>query len=399
MNSRISVLLIVGNLIFAGFFFFTIISLNSLEVPIFDVDIKVLDFTPDNIKIQAIFNISNPNSEGITIHNLTVTVYDSDGNEIGVMCFPDAAIQGFKESSLLSAEEFSIEDIGMIRSEISGRFCFSVFNFFTKNMPIHIHVTTIIPDYIQILTLPVFSSSFRIQGFNETGIQFTGLLNIENSNKFEIFISNLTVYLANNVSLDYINLSGGIIHPKGFLTIPIQGVIDYKMIDKGSVDLVLKGVSRIRAAGMSFTMPFHAETEIEVPSLANILFNNFSGGLSMNEDIKFTLKGVLATVRLGITNPTSLTFSLTNISWIMFRKDGDIKRVVGSDVVDSYIILPKHETWVTADILIPYSRLFPESGEHLLPDSLEVTFKGLASIQGSNQYVPIFLTGSILIVR
>ncbi len=248
-------------------------------------------------------------------------------------------------------------------------------------------------ESIQNLSSPIVSSSFSIQGFNETGAQFTGKINFENKDDFEISIYNVSIHFIN--SMGYISVENGVIPPKGSLTIPVNGFIGYDIIDEGIENITIHGLYKIRVGGISIVIPFNVETKMEMPSLAEIFFNNSSGGITLNGDIKFILKGMLATVELGITNPTSINFYLTNISWIMWRVDGDIRREIGSGTMEDCDIPLREDTWIKTDIIIPYKQLIPRKGEHLLPDSFEITFKGFVSIKGSNQYLPIFLTGSI----
>lgn len=386
-------LLIVGNIVFAGLFFFTIYSLESLDVPIFDIKIKVLEVTSEDVTLQAIVNVSNTNSYDLFIEDLKVVSYNIKGERLGTIDFPSKIVKSFERTSLISIEKFSIDSIGTIKNEVFGRFGFSIFSLFKKILPIHFFITTVIPESIQNLSLPMVSSSFSIQDFNDAGIQFTGEINFDNQDNFEISIYNISIHLINGIG--QISVENGIIPPKGSLTIPVNGYIGYDIMDEGIENIIIHGLYKIRVAGVSVVIPFNIETKMEMPSLAEIFFNNSSGGITLNGDIKFILKGMLATVELGITNPTSINFYLTNISWIMWRVDGDIKREIGSGTTDNCDILPREDTWIKTDIVIPYKQLLPRMGEHLLPDSFEITFKGLISIKGSNQYLPIFLTGSI----
>ncbi|RLF39430.1 MAG: hypothetical protein DRN12_07010 [Thermoplasmata archaeon] len=397
MNKKVIILSIIGNIILTGLFFSMMLSLDSIGVPIFDVEIKILDVTPDDITIQAVINISNINSYDISIEDLKIVSYNIHGEKIGVISFPSETIYAFRRSSLTSAETFSIDEIGTIRNEVSGKIDLSILGLFKKILPLHFFVTTDIPESLQTFSTPMVSTYFNIQGFNETGVNLIGEISIKNLEDFEISVSNISINLADNmnVSFGHIEIEDGVIPPRGSMTIPIQGFIEYSAMDKGTKNITVQGLSKIKVAGVSISIPFNIETKVNMPSLADVFFNNSFGGLSLDGDVRFTLKGMRATVDLGIINPTPITFYLTNISWIMWRVDGNMKREVGYDVMDNYTIPPQDTTWIKTDILIPYEQLIPRDGEHLLPDSFEITYRGLVSIKGSNQYLPIFLTGSI----
>ncbi len=142
IDERVTVLLIVGNTVFAGLFFFTIYSLGSIDVPIFDIKIKILEVTPDDITFQAVFNISNTNSYDLSIEDLKVVSYNIDGKRLGSIDFPSKIVKGFERASLISIEKFSIDSIETIRNEVSGRIGFSIFGLFKKILPIHFFIAT-----------------------------------------------------------------------------------------------------------------------------------------------------------------------------------------------------------------------------------------------------------------
>ncbi len=392
------IILLTCNILSISLLISIIINLDNIKVPQLDVDVEILDVSTYNLTVKTTLRVVNPNTIDLVIRDLKVTFYDVEGSRLGSLIFPSKTIHSISSSMLASIESFSLYNGNLtpIRGIVSGDIVFSIF-FLTKTLPIVFSINLSI-DRLLSITTPSLSTQVEVKKITDKGIEFTGFIEVENPNSFRLKLSNLSLFINKTSSepVGWFSIEDKIIPSNTITTIPFQGMIEYEAIDEGGLEFLIKGSSILQVAGASLNMPVSTKILLNVPSLADALLHNSSGGFSMEGYLKFTLGGLKVTVKLGVTNPTPLTFSLTNISWEMLRVDGEMVRKLGEGVMEDNIISPRGETWLTMDIIIPYRDLLPRgSEEHLLSYMLEVTFKGLISIKGSTQYLPVFITGTI----
>jgi len=388
--------LILINVIVGAFLF---LDIQILKAPVIHADINPIELTPDQILLEARINVTNPNPFDISVENFKVVSTTSDGYEIGQFFIAGGNIPPNKEKIFTAQDElrFSNHDFTLIKNTITVDIGITILGIIKKTIPFEMTVDASLTNITNTITVPVIHLQATVDDITRDGVQFSGTLDAYNPNSFEIFIENLSLKMQTekNVDVGIVNLTGGILKPKGSLSIDVKGTLLFKVLDAKQILVNLSGRAGIQAAGIKKSIPFSVDIQFIVPDPGTLLSLNDTFNFILSGDFKLRARGVLCTIEFTIYNPSKVPLDARNLICSIFRFDNNKTRLLGTQNMSPCTVEPKNEVCVSTQIRLPYSTFLFSGAHRILPDWFILTIKGNFSISGVNRSLPFAITGNL----
>jgi LEA14-like dessication related protein len=388
--------LILINVLVGAFLF---LDIQILKAPVIHADINLIELTPDQILLEAQINVTNPNPFDISVENFKVVSTTSDGYEIGQFFIAGGNIPPNKEKTFTAQDElgFSNHDFTLIKNTITVDIGISILGIIKKTIPFEMTVDASLTNITNTIAVPVIHLQATVDDITRDGVQFSGTLDAYNPNSFEIFIENLSLKMQTekNVDVGIVNLTGGILKPKGSLSIDVKGTLLFKVLDAKQILVNLSGRAGIQAAGIKKSIPFSVDIQFIVPDPGTLLSLNDTFNFILSGDFKLRARGVLCTIEFTIYNPSKIPLDARNLICSIFRFDNNKTRLLGTQNMSPCTVEPKNEVCVSTQIRLPYSTFLFSGAHRILPDWFILTIKGNFSISGVNRSLPFAITGNL----
>ncbi len=383
------ILLLLINIISLSFIFF---DFRVIKSPKTIVEVNVKNITDDEIELETIFRIKNPNVFDISVKNLKITTFTKNDFEIGILKIKGGDINSGDSKVFTSTDVFGFNghDFKKLRTKITTDIGVKIFGFFEKNIPIDVTVLTNVEDVVNNLKAPVINFDVEFDDLNKNGANFTTEISFFNPNSFQIYVENLNLSIENSdKKTGFLSLKDDEIRSEGYSTITSSGSISYDTIDAGRLFLNLTGTAGVRVGGIVQYLDISAVSTVDIPKISDFVFNGERIDFDLPVQFEFKALGVVSTVGFKIYNPSNIPLVGENLVCSIFRLDGEDKHLLAEKNMESCPINPTQRVCVKTELLVPYWRFFTSGSGQIVPDKLILGIDGDLSIAGTSQTFPI----------
>ena len=388
------IILIILHLIVGGFFIYPFFAIN---IPSIYVEIEITELTSEEIQLDTLVDISNPNPFDLFLKNIKIVSKTKEGDEFTRISYKGGDVPSGIKKSFMSKDSIRFQgDIPKVLiNTITVDIGVKIFGLIEKEIPLKAVVVLTIEDFINNISIPKIKIHARIDEITEEGVIFNADINITNPSKIELSVDDIFLEIKTNddMSVGSVSLDGGTLEPKGTLNLEVSGILMYEVLNASSIIIDLEGQATVNVAGISQSLSLSTLTVIDVPDLVELLeLDNESFDLSVFGEFKVRLRGIIITVDFEIYNPSSIPLEARDVKLIIFGITGDKKKMIAEEEMETCIVAPKNEVCISTILRIPYLKLI-FSGPIFLPKWIGVSLEGHFAINGANQIIPLSING------
>jgi LEA14-like dessication related protein len=381
--------------IVAGAFLF--LDIQEMDIPETTLTLEIINITTDEALFQTTLSIDNHNPFPILLQNLSMVTVDENGYTINHLTIEGGEIkaQGNRTFSTTVSIRFNGSLPTKLTSHLTGTFGTVFFGIIKKTFPLKFSLVTSLNNILEQFSLPHIRLAANFSDITQEGINFTGLIEITNTNTIDVAVEDLSASILTETGLlvGNIRVQGETIPANTIKQITGSGYILLKALDAASLRMTLSGVVVICAAGIRKPMNVSVEADIIPPSLERLL-SDLPTEASLTGVYTYTLRrGLHDNVTFTIVNPNKITLLANDNTVQIFRVDGTKMRMISNGTLPDGVISAQNTTRLQGDMFIPLTQLWPRAGERFIPDQLKVVLRSNITIQGFNQTIWIGVIG------
>jgi LEA14-like dessication related protein len=397
MKKIIVIILVAATIlnIVAGAFLF--LDIQQMDIPETTLTLEILNITADEAILRTTLSINNQNPFPILLKNLTMITVDEKGNTINQLAIPGGETKAHENKTFTTTASirFGGSLPHYLTSRLTGNFGTMFFGIIKKTFPLKFSIVTSLNDILEQFNLPSIHLAANFSDITQEGINFTGIIDINNPNTIDISIENLSVDMKTETGIPVgtVSIQGASIPAKTTRQLTGNGWILLKALDAETLQMTLTGAIVIYIAGIRKPMNVSLEADILPPRIEQLL-SDLPTEASLTGEYTYTLKnGLHDKITFTITNPNKLTLLAKDITVQIFRADGTKTRMISNGTLSDGLITPQSTTFLQGDMFIPLTQFRPRLGEHFIPDQLQVVLRSNVTIQGLNQTIWIGVIG------
>lgn len=374
---------------------FLFLNIQLIETPEIIIKIEVSEINSEEAILHTNVNINNPNSFEIIVKNLKVVTTTPDGYEVAHIAIEGGEIGSHKTRTFTNDVfiVFSSYNPELLTSKITGEVGANIW-LIQKTIPLNIGVITSIGNLTNQLAAPSVSITVDFTEMTNEGINITAIMKVYNPNPFDIFIDDISadILTEEDKKIGNINVSGGIIEAKDYLSLDCVGRLLFEAFNAKSLVIDINGVAGAKIAGYEKNLSFNIQTNIMVPDLEQLLLSKNNPTILIIEvDEKLTFKGIVFNILLNVNNTYKVDLLLKDIGYKIYKVVNDAEYIIGENNQVEDIFAESGKTGGSScSILVPFSNLLPIS---LSIDGFMVTVSARVTIKGVNQSVYLELRG------
>jgi len=374
---------------------FLFLNIQLIETPEIIIKIEVSEINSEDATLHTTIDINNPNSFEIIAKNLEIVTTTPDGYEVAHVSIDGGEI-GSNEKKTYIKDIFIAFDghiPELLTSKITGEVGANIW-LIQKTIPLNIGVITSIGNFTNQIAAPSVSITVDFTEMTTEGINITAIMKVHNPNPFDIFIDDISadIITEEDKKIGNINVSGGIVEAKDYLTLDCVGRLLFEAFNAESLIIDIKGIAGAKIAGYEKNLSFNVKTNIMVPDLEQLLLSkNKPTILNIMIDEKLTFKGVVVDILLQVNNTYKVDLLLKDIEYKIYKVVNNADLLIGENNQVEDILAEAGKTrGSSCSILVPYSNLLPIS---FSIDGFMVTVSARITIKGVNQSVYLGLRG------
>lgn len=389
--------LIILNVLVSGYFIFLFF---AIDTPSIYAEIEISELTSEEIVLDTMVDISNPNPFDLTLKNIKIVSETKEGDEFTRFSFKGGYVPSNNKKSFISNDSISFqgEIPKYLKNTITADIVVKILGFIEKIISIKAVVILSIEDLINNISIPKIKIHAGIDEITEDGLIFNADIDITNPSNIELSVDDMFVELKTdeNISVGSIKLDGGTLEPKGTLVLSLSGILEYEALNANSIIIDLEGQVTVKVAGIKQSLTLSAISIIDVPTLSELLgLENNSFDLSIFAEFKVRLRGIITTIDLKIYNPSKIPLDIHEIHLTIFGISGEKEKVIVEEEMEAFTIAPREETCTSTKIRIPYLRILFSGSGILRPRWICIRLEGSLTINGTDQTIPISINGYI----
>jgi hypothetical protein len=399
-NKKTEIIIIIAIILIINIVFTSLIfsDLLGLEAPEITIKINVVDVSDENIVIESILLIQNPNSFTTELTNFELQTTTDSGYEIGKMSIPDTMLPSMDIINISSNTVYSLngEPFHILHNKITGSLQVNLLGIIKKNLPVSVTISTNPTTLIDAIALPQISANIASYNLTNYGLTIEGTMDIINTNSIGFFIDNPKLTFSDEDVTTYgtVSISSISIPPNKKISQPFIGNISYDIFNKGTLKIILTGDTDVMIGGFVKKMPFNTTTSISIPDLQSFLLYNENLSITLFADADFTLAGVNAEIGVIYYNPTEIPFKAYNLTMRAYRLYDSYKTLLAEDTKSEQYYPPKSETILSSNFNLTYLEFFPDFTKG--PTKwLELYLYAEFAIGETNQRIPVTIRGLI----
>jgi LEA14-like dessication related protein len=389
------VILIIINVVVSGFFVFLLITIDSPDIY---AEIKIKELTSEELTLETLIDITNPNSFELTFKNVKIASETKEGEKFTSFLFKGGKVPSNDRKSFKSIESIVLKGklpkvlVNTITADVGVKF----FGFIEKIIPIKAVAVISFEDFINNISVPKIKIHGGIRQITEDGLIFAADIEISNPSDIELIIDDMFADLKteNDVSVGSINFYGGILEPKGTLNLFVSGLLTYEALNSKSIIVDVEGKATVNVAGLTQTITISASAAVDVPNLSDLLkFENNSFDFSLVGSFKLRLRGVVTTVTFTVYNPSEIPLEARNMKCTVYGVTGGNKKKIAEKEMEVCTVSSKNEICASTQITLSYLKLLLSGSGRLLPEHFSIRLEGYFAIDGTTQVIPISVNG------
>ncbi|MBN1860906.1 MAG: hypothetical protein JW840_05540 [Candidatus Thermoplasmatota archaeon] len=389
-------ILIIINAVIGGVLVFFIQDIREPEI---DVEFNLSQITTDDLRFTAKISMTNNNQYDLVIKNLNIVGKTPDGDIILDVRFVGGSIPARQQRVFVTNETlaFSGDLSSKIYSSIQGIFGLNFAGIFEKTIPFHINITASFQDLFKNISSPRLSITAEVTEITENGVLFQGSVRVNNPNLFEMSLENFTTRVETEKGEQVGELSQiqGIIHANGTTDFPLNGTLFYEALNAKTLNLIVAGNAGVHLMGIDESLALSASTQLLVPDIKELLFQNESLGITLSLEAKIRLRGFLTTIGLTLSNPSKIPLQAHDLICSIYGLTGENKKLIAQKPMEPSMLEPEKQDFLETQILLPYLKLVTAGTRKLFPDWFVIRLQGNFSIAGVNQSIPVSIDATI----
>ena len=380
---------IVGALLF--------IDIQVMKAPETTIKIDILEINAEEALIKTTLWIENPNSFTLIIKNLEVMTTTTTGNEVARVSMEGGEIAPNGNRTFTSSEHigFDGQNPELLTSKITGTVGMKFLGIIKKTLPISVNVITSVKDVIEDIAIPICHIQCDFGEITQEGINFTGILDIYNPNSFDMHIEDFSVRIETETgeNVGYLDLAGKTLAAKSSINLSGSGRILIEALNAKILTVNVSGGAGVTIAGINKSIAFSTEAKLKIPSLKDILSSDSPTEAIIRTDMKLGRRKFISYMTLELRNPNKIALVARDIVFSVYRVDGEEETLVGDCTVEEAEVGLGDTTNLSAQVDLPFSKLFFSRGNGFLPDGLLVIVRANFTIPGLDQAFLIGVSG------
>ena len=392
--SIILVILILINVIIGSFLF---LNIQTFSVPETTITIDLLSINPDDVQMKTTLNLTNKNPFTLIIKDVTMNIETNDGDHIASILLEGGNIPGNQNKvfNTTASIQFKGNAPETLTTILTGTAGVELLGIIQKTLPFNVTMITTIGDILTTLTLPELQTTADLTDISGDGVNCTITIDATNPTPFTFQIHDIAISVTTDTGTDVgtMTITGGSLESYQTETFQGQGFIDLEALDAQTLTVSLDTTIGFLVANMSKELPLTSEILVKVPRIDTLINQSLPTDALIKSDMRPTLRGLRDILTLEIINPNNIQFKVENITFSLFKILNDNEVFIADCVIEQGTIPPLDTTNFTAEILIPYRKLFFGNGARLLPDALVIIVRVYITIEGLNQWFWIGVSG------
>jgi len=394
MEVMILICLFLVNIIISGILIFTV---SGITAPDITAEVDVKSINKDNISLSIALSFDNANYFSFIAEEFIINITTSSGGTIGEIKLTGGEIPAYTYKTFTAESVFSLQsdDFNEINTNIYGIVGANVLGVFSKTLPLEINVITSLSDLFSSINPPDIHLSAEIIEIDDQGVQYSGSIEIDNPNSFEIIVRNISTDITadDGSIIGHFNVPSTTITQQNLSIIPINGHITYTAINAEYLTIAIAAEVEAFIAGLSKTIPLSTSALLHIPNINEILLTNETLDFSISSEFKIRLQGILSTVGLKIKNPTKIPFEARNLICEILAVTGNDSSLIAKGNMNECEIYSGQEVCIKTTVTMPYMKLLTAGGINIIPDWFVIRIKGEFAITNTTQGIPISLSG------
>lgn len=388
------VALLIINIITSAFIF---LDIRLMESPETTIKIDLIEVNSEEAIIHHSIEIYNPNQFELIVEDFEVVTNTVDGHEIARIKINGGYIPSKENRTFSSSDKIKFKDQFdcVLTSKITGTVGLKFFGLIKKTLPLAINVITSAEEVINDIASPIVHIWGDFGEITEEGIDFSGTMDVYNPNPFDMYFEDLEVEIETETgeSVGSLDIKGGIIPAKSSINLSGNGRLLIIALNAKTLSLNLNSVAGVKIAGINKSIPFSVNVHLNIPRLEDILSSDTPTDAIIKSDMKATLRGFVSNMTLEINNPNKIGLIARDIVFSIYRVDKDERELIGESTIDESEVGSGNKTFITTEILLPYSKLFISRGKGFRPDALLVIVRANITISGLDSHAWIGVSG------
>ena len=394
MEVMILICLFLVNIIISGILIFTV---SGITAPDITARVDILSINTDNITLSIALSFDNTNYFSFIAEEFLINITTSSGGTIGEIELTGGEIPAYTYKTFTAESFFSLqsEDFNEINTNIKGIVGANVLGVFSKTLPLEINVITSLSDLFASINPPDIHLSAEITDIDDQGVQYSGLIEIDNPNSFEILVHNIStdIKAEDGSIIGHFNVPSTTIKQQNLSIIPIQGHISYTALNTQHLTIGIVAEIEAFIAGLSKTIPLSTSATFEIPNINEMLLTNETLDFSISSEFKIRFQGILSTVGLKIKNPTKIPFEARNLNCKILAVTSNETSLIAEGNMNECEVSSGQEVCIKTTVTMPYFKLLQAGGSRIIPDWFVIRIEGEFAITNTTQGIPISLSG------
>ena len=383
------VALFIGEIIIGSLLLFDV---QLIKTPKTTINIDLVEITPEQVLVRTTLNFTNPNPFTLLIQNLHINTITENGEKIIDEEIASGNIPANGNKLFTSEMTIAFQDDipNQLYSTFSGTIGIQILGIIQKTLPLEVTIVTNVTEALQNLVIPVVHLQAKINTITENGVNFTGTVDVDNPNPFELTVENISLIITTDTGTQVgtFSVRNGLVPAKGVKQFTASGDLLFIVLNAKTVNITLQGTASAHVAGAKKTLPIHAEALITVPWLSDLLVSENPIELSLKGELKLTLRGLRANVSLNIYNPYVIELVAYDLECSLYRVDHDVETLLGNTKLQNCTVQADDANCLSGIIQVPYRTLL-FSGRRIFPDWFELRLQGNFSFEGIDQSLPL----------
>ncbi|MCX6665208.1 MAG: LEA type 2 family protein [Euryarchaeota archaeon] len=372
-------------------------NIEVLKAPETAITLDILEINAEQAIIQTTINMTNPNPFELVTKDFELILLTETGTEISRLILEGGDIQSQKTKTFtkITPINFHGASLKILTAKLSGTLGVSFFGIIQKTIPFTITIKTSIGQIIEDIAPPIISVFVNMSDISQEGAKITGLFDIYNPNSFEMYAKNMTVNIKNETGkiVGTMTVDDAVIMEKQSQKLNVKGMVQLIALNSEILTMSVSGTAGIKIAGLDKSFAFSVDSQLHIPNVKDI-FPSISPTLAViKADMKATLRGFISYMTLEIQNPNPLALTARDVTFSIYRVDGDKQTFIGDCVVAEATVAAKATTNIDAQVTLPYLKLFTPKGKGFIPDGLLVIVQTNVTLSGLDQYYWIGVSG------
>ena len=390
------VILIVFNLIITGFL---LLDIQAFESPKTRVEVDIVEINSEELILETIMDIENPNGFDISIDDFELISKSDDGKEIGRIKIKGGNIKAGSSKIFSSKDSFILKSdkVKKLTNKISAKIGVKFLGFIQKSFPLEIEVYTSLERVMEQISQPGIEITTELTEIYRGGLNFSTKVDLNNPTNFLYDLEKIVLKFEkeDGTNVGHIEVLGDIIEPNCDISLYTNGTLFFEALDAKTLWMKLLGVAGIKIAGVYKKINLTADASIIIPDIKYFIFGDEPIDFQIPVQFKLTLKGILSNVGFKMYNPSNFSLIGKDLICSLYRLDGEEKSLLGQKTMEVCTIDPRGIICVRTNITIPYLKFLTAGKGKILPDWIILRIEGEFYIAGTRQSVPISLNAYV----